>query len=94
MPALLATEVALLFASAAGGWLPQKLLAWTDVWRSLPRLIGERRAIQRHRKISTADFAVALTPHLDSPYLGRAARSRVLDALLRAYWHVVARLVR
>ena len=36
-PALAATELALLAASAAGGWLPQKLGAWGDSLRSLPR---------------------------------------------------------
>jgi hypothetical protein len=93
MPALLATELALLAASAGGGWFGQKLLAWFDTWRGLPRSLAERRAIQRRRTVSTGEFAAALTPDLDSAYLGAAGRSRLLGALLRAYWSVVLRLV-
>jgi N-acetylglucosaminyl-diphospho-decaprenol L-rhamnosyltransferase len=93
LPALLATELALVVAATAGGWLPQKLRAWgeTIVW--LPRLVGERRRIQRARTVGAGEFAAGLTAHLDSPYLGRAGRSRVLGAALGVYWSVVLRLV-
>jgi GT2 family glycosyltransferase len=92
-PALLATELALVPASLAGGWFRQKLLAWADVWRALPRLLGERRAIQARRAVSAGDFAAALTPDLDSAYLGAAGRSRALASLLRAYWSLALRLL-
>lgn len=86
-PALLATELALLLVAAIGGWLPQKLAAYADTVRALPRLLRERRAIQATRAIDAATFAdAALTPDLDSEYLGRASDSRVLRSLLRAYW--------
>jgi N-acetylglucosaminyl-diphospho-decaprenol L-rhamnosyltransferase len=92
-PALLATELALVAISIRGGWLGQKLLAWADTWGALPRSLAERRAINRTRTASAAEFASALTPELDSAYLGAAARSQVLNALLRAYWSVVVRLL-
>jgi N-acetylglucosaminyl-diphospho-decaprenol L-rhamnosyltransferase len=92
-PALLATELALVPISIAGGWAPQKLLAWTDTVRALPRLLRERRAIQPTRRVSVARFARALTADLESPYLGAAARSRALRALLRSYWRVVLALL-
>jgi GT2 family glycosyltransferase len=93
LPALLATELALVVAATAGGWLPQKLRAWGETVLWLPRLVGERRRIQRARTISAAEFAADLTAALDSPYLGRAGRSRVLGAVLGAYWSVVLRLI-
>jgi GT2 family glycosyltransferase len=93
-PALLVSELALVAAAALGGWLPQKLAAWRDVFRSLPRLIGERREIQPTRQIGAGEFAAALTPSLDSAYLGRAGRSRALNSLLGAYWRVVLLLLR
>ncbi len=93
MPALLATELALLFAAAAGGWLPQKLRAWGETLIWPPRLLAERRRIQAQREISAGEFAAGLTAKLDSPYLGRAGRSRLLAAVLGAYWSVVRRLV-
>jgi N-acetylglucosaminyl-diphospho-decaprenol L-rhamnosyltransferase len=92
-PALAATEIALLAIAAAGGWLPQKLAATAATARALPRLLGERRAIQAARTISSAEFARWLTPDLDSAFLGRAAGSRVLRRALRAYWRLVLRVL-
>ena len=92
-PALLSTEVALLAVAAAGGWLPQKLRASGETLLALPRLLRERRRVQTRRTIGAGEFARGLTPRLDSPYLGRAGRSRVLAAVLGAYWALVLRLL-
>jgi len=92
-PALLATELALIPISLAGGWGRQKALAWLDVARSLPRLVRERRAIQARRRVGSGEFARHLVAELDSPYLGRAGRSRALRAALRAYWSLVSALL-
>jgi N-acetylglucosaminyl-diphospho-decaprenol L-rhamnosyltransferase len=94
VPALLATELALVGISLAGGWAGQKALAWLDVVRALPRLMRERRAIQAERRLSPGGFAVWLTPDLDSAYLGGAARSRLLRRVLRLYWGCVLSLLR
>jgi GT2 family glycosyltransferase len=93
-PALVATELALLFVSATGGWGRQKLLANLDVARSLPRLVRERRTIQAERVIGAREFADRLTPDLSSAYLGRAGESRALRFALRLYWRVVRMLLR
>ena len=92
-PGLLATELALVPISIAGGWGAQKLASWLDVIRWLPRLRRERREIQSTRRITARTFARALTPYLESSYLGAAGRSRVLRAALRAYWSVVLALL-
>ena len=93
VPALLATEVALVVVAAAGGWLPQKLAAWGETLVAMPRLLRERRAIQDSRAIGAGEFAAALTNDLDSPYLGATARSRALRLALRAYWAIVTRVL-
>jgi hypothetical protein len=93
-PGLLATEIALLAVSVAGGWFPKKAAAWGDTLRWLPRLLCERRAIQRSRTESAGEFAAWLTPDLSSPYLGGAVRSRFARALLRGYWAVVSAVLR
>jgi hypothetical protein len=90
-PALLATELALLPAAAAGGWLPQKLRAGAETLAALPALWRERRAVQATRRVSAGEFAAWLSPDLDSPFLGRAGRSPVLRMCLRAYWSGVLR---
>ncbi len=90
-PALLATELAIVAVSLQGGWWREKLGAYADLARWLPRLRRERRAIQAKRVASAAEFARLMTPDLSSPYLGRAGESRVLRAVLRAYWAGVCR---
>jgi N-acetylglucosaminyl-diphospho-decaprenol L-rhamnosyltransferase len=85
IPALAATELALIAIALRGGWLAQKVAAWGDAVRALPRLVSERRAIQAGRAVGAAEFAAALSPELDSPYLGAAGRSRLVGAVLRSY---------
>jgi GT2 family glycosyltransferase len=92
-PVLLATELALVPISIAGGWFGHKLLAWSDTLRTLPRLLRERQEIQAGRVVGPGEFAGALTADLDSLYLGRVGRSRVLRAGLRLYWSAVLGLL-
>jgi N-acetylglucosaminyl-diphospho-decaprenol L-rhamnosyltransferase len=92
-PALLATELALLAVAAAGGWGGQKLRANREVIRWLPRLLGERKALQRQRTISAAEFAAALTPDLDSELISPLVRSWPARLLLRGYWRAVRALL-
>ena len=91
-PALLATEFALHVVAALAGWLPEKLRADLAVVRALPRLLRERGLIQASARISPRAFAELLAPDLDSSYLGRAAGSGALRALLRSYWRVALAL--
>ena len=93
-PALVATEMALVVAAVAGGWSQQKLRAYGDLVRWLPRLLGERRQIQATRTVSSAEFASWLTADLDSPFFPVGARSAPVRLLLRGYWRVVRRLLR
>jgi GT2 family glycosyltransferase len=92
-PALLLTEVALLFVSLAGGWSGQKLRAAGETLAALPRLLRERREIQSRRAIGAAEFADSLTADLSSPYLGRVGGSAPLRWALRAYWSLVRALL-
>lgn len=93
MPALLATDLGILAIATANGWGVDKLLAMGDTLRRLPRVLRERRAIQRGRTVSSAEFTRHMTPDLTSPYLGSAASSTVLRVLLRGYWRVVTALL-
>jgi N-acetylglucosaminyl-diphospho-decaprenol L-rhamnosyltransferase len=94
LPALLTTELALMFVSLGGGWSRQKILATLDTLRSMPRLLRERRGIQAQRRIGAAAFAAYLTPDLSSPYLGRASGNSALSWMLRAYWRLVRLILR
>ena len=92
-PALIATEVALLAISAAGGWGRQKLRANLAVLRWFPRLLRERRQVQRRRTVSAAEFASWLTPDLDSELISPLARSWPARLALRGYWRLVRLLL-
>jgi GT2 family glycosyltransferase len=92
-PALLATELALLLVAASGGWGAQKLRANLEFIRWLPRLLRERRQLQRQRTISAAEFASWLTPDLDSELISPLARSGPARGLLRGYWRAVRALL-
>jgi GT2 family glycosyltransferase len=92
-PALFATELALLAVSAAGGWGAQKRRANREVLRWLPRLLRERRAIQRRRTVGAAEFAAWLTPDLDSDLISPLARSGPARLCLRGYWRLVRLLL-
>jgi N-acetylglucosaminyl-diphospho-decaprenol L-rhamnosyltransferase len=93
-PALLATELALLPVAAAGGWGGQKLRANLEFLRWLPRLLRERRQIQRQRTITPTEFAAYLTPDLDSNLISPLARSLPARLVLRSYWAAVTGLLR
>jgi GT2 family glycosyltransferase len=92
-PALIATELALIFVAAAGGWLPKKVEAWGDTLKALPRLLGERRRIQAGRRADAGDLAAWMTPALSSAYLGRAGGLAPLRWALAAYWRLATRFL-
>jgi GT2 family glycosyltransferase len=92
-PALLAFELALLPAAAAGGWLRPKRAAIGAGLRSLGAVRARRRAVQATRAITPRAFAAQLTPRLDSEFLGAAGRSRAAALVLSAYWALVRALL-
>lgn len=92
LPLLLALEPLLLAIGFAQGWGPAKLRAMGDVVRALPRVLGERRAIQAARRAPVAAFAAPLRSGLESPYFGGVGASRAVAALLAGAWWAVRRL--
>ncbi len=93
-PALVVTEAAIWVAAVRGHWARMKALATLDFIASLPRLLGERREIQRSRAATTLQFAAPMSADLSSPHLGGTGRHPLIGSLLRAYWRAVLRLVR
>jgi hypothetical protein len=75
------------------GWGAQKLAANAEALRWLPRLLRERRRIQRERTVSAAALAAWLSADLDSPFIAGAARSWPARLALRTYWRLVRALL-
>jgi GT2 family glycosyltransferase len=92
-PALVGTEIVLFLVAASGGWGRQKLQANLEALSWLPRLLLERRRIQRARAVTSAEFASWLTAGLDSPFIPTAARSLPVRLSLRCYWRLVRALL-
>ncbi len=88
-PLLLAAEAGIAVGAVAGGWGGEKLRAWGDVLRALPRWRRERREIQGRRVTSATSFAAALTPGLDSPFLPAVTRSRPARIAIGAWWRLM-----
>jgi hypothetical protein len=84
----------LLAVAARGGWLREKLRAQAAVLRSLPWALRRRRRVQSTRREGGAQaFVGALSPALDSPFLGPVAELAPLRALQAGYWAIARRTV-
>ncbi len=94
LPALMAAEVAVWAVAVRGGWGSMKALATLDVARAMPRLLRERRAIQRRRRVPASAVAATLTAELSSPYFGAVGRHPLVRAGLTLYWRLVSALLR
>ncbi len=94
LPALIATELALLFVAQRQGWLRSKLAADLALLRWFPRLLRERRLIQASRKVTAGQFAAGLTADLDSPFFPEVVRRNPLRAAMRLYWRGIRLLLR
>jgi GT2 family glycosyltransferase len=94
LPALFATELALLLVAARGGWLRAKLSAQATVIRELPQILARRREVQARRSVGAARLADHLSTSLDNPYLGGLAGVPAVVFLQRAYWTAVRGVLR
>jgi GT2 family glycosyltransferase len=94
LPALVATEAALLAVALREGWLREKLRSYLDLVRWGPSLVRSRREVQRSRRVSAGQFASSFVADLSSPYIGSVARAWPVRAALRAYWALVRALLR
>ena len=93
LPALLATELALSRSRSRAAGSRRSSPHGSTCSAGCRGCGGSGSAIQATRRITPAEFAQRLTADLDSAYLGAAGRSRVLRALLRAYWSGVRALL-
>ena len=94
-PALVATELALVPVSAAGGWFGQKLLAWGDTLLALPRLLARAPPDPGEQDDRRGGVRAGADRRPRLPLSGtRRALARCCAARSRAYWSVVLALLR
>lgn len=92
-PPLLALELALLAVAARQGWVRQKLRGWRWMITHLSWIQRRRREVQRARTVPDRELIHLLTDRFDPAQLPLPAGGEVAQAALRAYWHVVRRLL-
>ena len=92
-PVLALTELAMLAAATAGGWLPAKLRGWAWLWRHRSWLRERHRAIQRARKVGDRDLAHLMTARFDPANVAAPPGVRVYNALVSGWWVLVRGLL-
>ncbi len=92
VPALAASELALMLISARDGWLTMKLRAQASVLVGLPTVLRRRRRVQTASRVNPAEFASLLTASLDSRHLP-LGNLPWLVWCQGAYWAGVRRLL-
>ncbi len=91
LPALLASELALLAVAARGGWLRAKLRAQAATLTAMPAVLRRRARVQRSRAVSAREFSAALTASLESATVDLPV---VFARIQQGYWYLVSKLLR
>jgi len=93
-PPLIALELAMVALAAKQGWLRHKVRGWVWLVRNRRRVMARRRLVQREKRVRDLEWMRLLTDRLDTPLVPLPGTVRgVLNAVMRAYWRLVSRLV-
>jgi GT2 family glycosyltransferase len=92
-PVLLATELALWALAWREGWARDKLAGWRWCLGHAGWLRGQRRRLQRLRRVPDAELASQLQATIDPAMIPVPALVRAANPALRAYWAVARRLL-
>jgi GT2 family glycosyltransferase len=93
-PVLLLTEVAMLIAALAGGWLSPKVRGWIWLWRNRAWLRERRRVLQAQRQVPDGVIADVMTARV-TPYNVEAPPGiGAFNAIAGAYWTMARPLLR
>jgi GT2 family glycosyltransferase len=92
-PLLLATEAGLLAVAASGGWLPEKLRAYSSLFGLRRALRARRRAVQASRRRSDAEMLEYADDRLDSALMP-PAWTALANMFCVPYMSLVRRVLR
>jgi GT2 family glycosyltransferase len=92
-PVLLATELAVWLLAWREGWARDKAAAWRWCLGHVVWLRGQRRRLQRLRRVSDSELAPQLQATIDPAVIPVPALVRAANPALRAYWAVARRLL-
>jgi GT2 family glycosyltransferase len=92
-PVLALTEVAMLGAATAGGWLRPKLRGWGWLWRNRRWLRDRRRLVQSARTVGDRELAALMTARFDPTNVEAPPGIGIYNALVAAWWRLVRGLL-
>ncbi|MGH3735934.1 MAG: glycosyltransferase family 2 protein [Micromonosporaceae bacterium] len=92
-PPLAALELAMLALGLKQGWAREKLHGWSWLWRHRGHLRQRRSALKAERVVPDRRWMAMLTPVLEPAAMELPAGTGLLNALMRAYWAAIRRLV-
>ena len=88
-PVLALTELAMLAAAIAGGWLRPKLRGWGWLWRNRRWIRQRRRALQTARTVGDRALARLMTARFDPRNIEAPPGVWVYNVLVSAWWGLV-----
>jgi hypothetical protein len=91
-PALLLTEILMLFYSLFGGWAGSKVRGYGDIFRSREAIIAKRRTIQANRVSSDRDLKKYFSTELKFGEI-KSPLFTPLNAFYKLYWVLVKSLI-
>lgn len=93
-PVLLLTEVAMLAAALAGGWIRQKLRGWGWLWRHRGWLRSRRRQLQAERRVPDGVIAELMTGRVAPSNVEAPPGMGVFNAIAGTYWQLAKPLLK
>lgn len=92
-PPLLALECAMLTLGLRQGWAREKVRGWAWLWRHRSHLRNRRQVLRAERCVPDKRWMAMLTPTLEPAAMDLPPGTEVLNALMRAYWGAIQRLL-
>lgn len=87
-PAIIGTEVLLIFYSIIGRWFKLKMKAYADIFRLRESILKKRKQIQSQRKLKDRELKKLFSTDLDFEEVQNPL-FKVLNYFFRAYWFLV-----
>ena len=88
-PAFIITEMGVLLYSLFGGWFHKKIYSYLDIFMSLPKLIRQRRQLQKKRRSKDSQIMEGFIGALNYKEIANPLLDNVLNPSLDFYWRMI-----
>lgn len=92
-PAILFLELCLLLYATYKGWLKEKISGYLSIIKNFGYIVGERKVIQKGRKVGDKQIILEFKSTLDFIYFRNIIVTLIINPLLSLYWFTVRRFL-